>query len=132
MFFCSCSHDPLLDPTDHSSSSSVPSVTLQADTSIRESRVPSYFEVTQPYPNPTDGPVAINFSVPLASFIAVVAQNPVGDVVKVLVAQNLSAGYYRIDWDGRNENGNFLKNGDYFITMQAGSFAQSRILKIER
>jgi FlgD Ig-like domain len=132
MFFLSCDRAGLLDPTDHSSSPSVPSVTLEVDTSIHESRVPNYFELMQPYPNPTDGPVAINFSVPLASFIAVVVQNPVGDIVKVLVAQNLSAGYYRIDWEGRNEIGNFLRNGDYFVTLQAGSFAQSRILKIER
>ncbi|MBI1803045.1 MAG: hypothetical protein HY033_09905 [Ignavibacteriae bacterium] len=71
-------------------------------------------------------------AIPQESFILLVVQNPVGDVLNVLVAETLEAGYYSITWDGTNSQGKLLKEGYYFISMQAGSFLQSRLVKLER
>jgi flagellar hook assembly protein FlgD len=42
-----------------------------------------------------------------------------GQEVRVLANQQRPAGYYTIDWDGRNSLGNKASSGVYFYRMEA-------------
>lgn len=127
-----CKQDSLFDPTNPSAPRSSPSRIDSPDPLVYSGDLPHTLALYQPYPNPSRDLVVIMASIPIESFVVIVVQNPVGDVLRVLVSETLSPGYHRVDWDGRNSQGNPVKDGDYFISMQAGSFLQSRLVKIER
>ena len=59
--------------------------------------------------------------------VSIVVYDLQGDLVKVLVQGNESAGKHSVSWDGRNENGKIVVKGVYFIRVRApGIFNQLR------
>lgn len=129
MLLLQCRQEPLTSPKQDEPRPSSPA---NPDTARFGGDIPRFFELAQPYPNPFNGSTTMTAAIPQESFILLVVQNPVGDVLNVLVAETLEAGYYSITWDGTNSQGKLLKEGYYFISMQAGSFLQSRLVKLER
>jgi hypothetical protein len=88
--------------------------------------------MSAPYPNPFNPTTAIEFSLPRQSDVLLVAQNPLGDVIETLVSEPLSAGRYRVIWDASKGGTRDLKAGLYFITLHAGDFVGSRVVKLEK
>ena len=55
----------------------------------------------------------------MPTYLTLVIQNPIGDVIKVLLAQEVRNGYHYITWDGTNKKNESVKAGSYFVTMEA-------------
>lgn len=103
---------------------------ITAITSDEPISTPVTFLLHQNYPNPFNPSTTITFEIPNAANGAVAAKlviyNLLGQVVRTLVDKPLSAGQYRVQWDGRDEQGRLLSSGVYLYQLKAGSLTQTR------
>jgi hypothetical protein len=82
-------------------------------------------------PNPAAGRVQIDFRIPRVQAWRVEAFDAAGRRVADLGAGE-AAGDVQLGWDGRNENGNRLPNGVYFLRLTAQDFISSRKVTLLR
>jgi len=82
--------------------------------------IPTTFSLSQNYPNPFNPTTKINYSVPFDSRVTISVYSITGELVMELVNDNVSAGSYSVDFDGRN-----LASGMYIYKMTAGNFTQT-------
>jgi hypothetical protein len=76
--------------------------------------IPKEFNLSQNYPNPFNPATKIDFSLPVTSYVELSVFNILGEVVKVLVNQNLNAGYHSINWNADN-----FSSGMYICKIKA-------------
>ena len=58
--------------------------------------------------------------------MTVVVYNLQGEAVRTLVRGQMAAGYHRLTWDGRGDNGELLSAGTYIYRLQAGDVTLTR------
>ncbi len=94
--------------------------------------LPKSFSLSQNYPNPFNPQTSIVYDVPASaeggSRVVLSIYNVRGKKVKTLVDGWKEPGTYRVQWDGRNEQGEELSSGVYFSRLEAGEFVQTRKL----
>jgi hypothetical protein len=83
------------------------------------SRIPRIYGVSQNYPNPFIPQTIIRYQLPKESFVNLKIYNIAGQRVKTLVNEEKSAGYYRVAWDGQDNNNRRLASGVYFLRIEA-------------
>ena len=88
--------------------------------------LPTAFSLSQNYPNPFNPETRIEFTLSSASFVSIDVINILGQGVRSLVSEHLSAGYKAVTWDGRDESGKPVSSGIYFYRMVAGDFAETK------
>lgn len=104
--------DPYVEPTDVTYSTLSP--------------VPTDYSLMQNYPNPFNPVTSIKFTTPRRGRVTLEIFNVLGQKVRSLLDDDLSAGRHRVTFDGRDENGRVLASGIYLYRIQAGDFTQSR------
>jgi CubicO group peptidase (beta-lactamase class C family) len=82
-----------------------------------------HFSLIQNYPNPFNPVTAIQFSVPKDSYVNLKIFNILGKEVATLISGDVSAGYHKVIWNGRDKTGKPLSSGMYFSRMESGSFS---------
>jgi hypothetical protein len=80
---------------------------------------PLTFELLQNYPNPFNPNTTIEFRIPMASNVNIKIFNILGQEVVTLMRGVQKAGYYKIQWDGRNNHGQSVATGIYLYIMTA-------------
>lgn len=88
--------------------------------------IPKKFELGQNYPNPFNAATSIQFTLPQSSQVKLEVYNVLGQKVKTLVDERLSAGYKRVTWDGTNEAGNQVASGIYFYFLNTDKFTEAK------
>ncbi len=88
--------------------------------------IPKKFELGQNYPNPFNASTSIQFNLPQSSQVRLDIYNVLGQKVKTLVNEKLSAGYKRVTWDGTNETGDQVASGIYFYFLNTDKFSQAK------
>lgn len=88
--------------------------------------LPTALELEQNYPNPFNPSTTIEFSLPTRNHVALKVFNITGEEVAVLLNKTLSVGSYRVNWDGRDYEGNEVASGVYFYKLSAGNFSKSK------
>jgi flagellar hook assembly protein FlgD len=84
----------------------------------------------QNHPNPFNPSTVIPFTVPgglgerQAIYLAVYDVN--GALVKTLVSGALQGGRHEARWDGRNERGESVASGIYFVQVRSGGYKEAR------
>ena len=73
------------------------------------------------YPNPFNPDTKITFSLPEASKVTVAVYNILGQVVDVLVDQEIGPGHHSVTW-----NAGELSSGIYFYRIVAGNFTETK------
>lgn len=83
------------------------------------SAIPTEFALQQNYPNPFNPSTAINYDLPVGSFVTMKIFDITGREIATLVNEMQNAGSYNIRFDGSN-----FASGVYFYRIQAGEFTQ--------
>lgn len=88
--------------------------------------LPKEFELGQNYPNPFNPNSAIEFSLPKDCFVRISIYNILGQKVRTLVDEYLQAGYKKVIWDSKNDQGEGVASGVYFYMIEAEDYTQTR------
>jgi hypothetical protein len=87
--------------------------------------VPSTYALDQNYPNPFNPTTQIRYALPQHSNVKLTIHNLLGQEVARLVEGEQEAGFYEVQWSGRNDYGTAVASGVYFYRIQAGGFVQT-------
>lgn len=82
--------------------------------------------LSQNYPNPFNASTVIRFTLPASGKVELDVFNILGQNIKTLADQNLSAGYQQIIWDGTDQSGNKVASGIYFYRLKTDSFSETK------
>jgi hypothetical protein len=91
---------------------------------------PDRFALGQATPNPFNPSTTVTFSLAEDVHTTLVIYNSVGQVVRTLVDEPLTAGAYRVRWDGRDDAGRTASAGVYVYTMDAGTFSETKSMTL--
>jgi PKD repeat protein len=94
--------------------------------------IPEKFDLMQNYPNPFNNSTVIRYAVAVESPVSIRIFSMLGEEVATLVDDNKPAGYWEVEWNGRNTTGNVVSSGVYLMRMSAGDVVQTRRLMMLR
>jgi hypothetical protein len=84
------------------------------------------YKLHQNYPNPFNPSTTIRFSLPAAETVTLAVYDIHGRLVKNIVAyEQYQAGSFEVAWDGRNNAGQVVASGTYFVRLYAGPHVES-------
>lgn len=87
------------------------------------------------YPNPFNPETNIRFEVPvnaISSKVKLTVYNNLGMAVRTLINGSVEPGIHSLTWDGRNNYGELMASGVYFLRIEAGTFSQTRKMLLTR
>ena len=93
-----------------------------------DDQMPSKFALHNNYPNPFNPETTIRFDLPEESLVKLIIYDVSGKEVIVLTAGTLSAGSYRVRWDGKDHRGQGVSAGMYLYHIEAGEFSETKKL----
>jgi DNA-binding beta-propeller fold protein YncE len=79
--------------------------------------LPYQFQLFQNYPNPFNAQTVIAFELPSDGAVNLSLYNILGQRVRTLLNKNLPAGRHRVVWNGKNQSGNSVASGVYFMVL---------------
>ncbi len=92
--------------------------------------IPTSFRVEQNYPNPFNPTTTIYYQLPTPARVSIQIYNLLGQSMRTLIDEIHPAGYHRIQWDGRDLNGNLAASGIYFYHLRATTAEGTEFQKI--
>lgn len=84
--------------------------------------IPVTNKLYQNFPNPFNPQTTLRFNLSEYEKIFLKVYDILGKEIKLLLYENLPAGEYTVQWDGKDNKGNSLPGGVYFIQMKAGEY----------
>ncbi|MFQ5677634.1 MAG: T9SS type A sorting domain-containing protein, partial [bacterium] len=112
------------------------SVKYDVPTSVSASRldesIPQEFELLQNYPNPFNPATTIRFALPERGRVTLKIYNLLGQEVRTLLDENMTAGYHSVMWNGDDSSGRPVSSAVYIYRLSAGQFSQSGKLLVLR
>ncbi|MCJ7578327.1 MAG: T9SS type A sorting domain-containing protein, partial [candidate division Zixibacteria bacterium] len=100
--------------------------TAVEDEDDQTTRRPAEFELSQNYPNPFNPGTQIEYTLKKTGHVTLHIYNILGEKVKTLLDQDQPAGLYRIDWDGKNDNGKPVSSGIYLYKLEVNGFSEAK------
>ena len=88
------------------------------------------YALNQNAPNPFNSQTRINYQLAKPSNVSLKIYNITGQLVKTLVNDNQTPGYYSANWDGKDGNGTKAASGIYIYRLQAGDYVNTRKMVI--
>lgn len=92
--------------------------------------IPAEFQLDQNYPNPFNPSTSIVISLPTRVSARLEIYNIIGQLVSVLVDEELPAGKHRISWNARDSIGRQVASGLYVYRLVAGEFSATRTMTL--
>jgi len=86
------------------------------------------FSLNQNYPNPFNSSTFISYQVPQSAKVSLKIYSLSGQEIITLVEKEQEAGFYEINWDGRNRMGQNVTSGVYFYQLIIGNHKISKKL----
>ncbi|MFO7888849.1 MAG: T9SS type A sorting domain-containing protein [bacterium] len=84
--------------------------------------VPSTFALGQNYPNPFNPITSIDYRLNSTNDVKLIVYNSLGQKIRTLVSrENVPAGSYSIEWNGKDDMGQTVSSGIYIYKLQMGS-----------
>ncbi len=94
--------------------------------------IPTELSMAGNYPNPFNSSTLIDFGIPEESHLSLVIYDLLGRNVTTLLDKSFSAGYYSINWDGKNTSGVDVPSGIYFVSLSSGGNIQTTKMTLLR
>lgn len=91
--------------------------------------MPQAFELGYNYPNPFNPETTIPFRIPDAAIIRLDIYNVLGQRVKTLLDGRFKPGTHTVVWDGRDQQGNAVASGIYFLRFDAKTVRSEQYVK---
>jgi len=79
---------------------------------------PAEYSLFQNYPNPFNPATTIAYSLASNSKVELTVYNLLGQKVRTLVSGVQSMGVYKMNWDGKNDNGRNVVSGIYIYQIK--------------
>lgn len=107
---------------------------LSVVTTLDEEQIvfPASFELYQNYPNPFNGETVINYEIPKETELKIEIYDIRGQLIRTLVHQRQSAGFYSAKWDGKDILGNDVASGTYLYRLEMEEYVKVRKLTLVR
>ncbi|MBN2356802.1 T9SS type A sorting domain-containing protein [candidate division KSB1 bacterium] len=86
--------------------------------------LPQVYELKQNYPNPFNALTKIEFVLANSGEVRLSIYNTLGQMIRSLLSQPMSAGAHEVTWDGLDEKGQAVPSGVYFYMLQVNDFQQ--------
>jgi len=107
-------------------------VICSGTTSVEDVFANSDYFIGESFPNPFKATTTINYEAQVSGLVEVGVYNMLGHQVRVLVNERIPAGEHLVQWDGRNNDGELLPSGTYFVQLKGQKFAGVRKLMFLR
>ncbi|MFH1687955.1 MAG: FlgD immunoglobulin-like domain containing protein [bacterium] len=91
-----------------------------------EPELPAGFRAICCYPNPFNESTDISFEIARRSSVDLTVYNVLGQRVRLLVSEDLSAGPHSVSWDGRDDGGRQVASGVYLYRLSVGDHCITR------
>ena len=101
------------------------SISHGAEITVGISETPVEFHVNEPYPNPFNPAVTIEYSLPQESDVSLIVYDILGREIAVLQDGRMSSGVYKAVWDGKNRDGLIVGSGVYLYRFKTGSYKKN-------
>lgn len=92
-----------------------------------DNKMPTEFRLSQNYPNPFNPSTVIEFALPQKEFVNITIYNILGQKVRELINSEFNPGVHRLTFNGVN-----LASGVYFYRIQAGRFAETKKMLLQK
>jgi|GEM_PF-1061336 len=86
--------------------------------------LPKTFVLYSAHPNPFNPETSIPFYAPEQASVSVRIYDLLGQTVRTLLADRVSAGYHNVVWNGMDDNGRPAGSGVYLVQMRSSSWRQ--------
>ena len=100
------------------------------------SDIPDNYKLYTNYPNPFNPETSIRVDIPTSressQYAEITVHNNVGSLVKRLFSGTLSAGTHHFKWDGKNQSGNAMATGIYFVSFHTKLFKATKKMVLIR
>jgi hypothetical protein len=88
--------------------------------------------LSQNYPNPFNPSTSAEYTLPKPSSVSINVYNVNGELVQNLFNGKMNSGKYRVEWDGKDSNGNETVSGMYLLQMRTPSgLATKKMVKLK-
>ena len=84
------------------------------------------FQLLQNYPNPFNPSTIIAYEIPQTAHVNLEIYDLTGNKIQTLVNSNQVSGYYRVEWNGRDNKNNTLPTGVYFYRLQINDYSKTK------
>ena len=88
--------------------------------------LPEKSHLAQNYPNPFNPITVISYQTSINTFVELTVYNTLGKTIITLVEKNQPAGYYEIEWNGRDASQRDVAGGVYLLQLKAGNYSKTR------
>ncbi len=90
------------------------------------------FSLSQNHPNPFNSATTISFHLPEAGEVELIVYNISGQEVIHLVDGYLASGSHKVEWDGKNSEGQAVSTGIYYYKLNTPTASQLRRMVLVR
>ena len=88
---------------------------------------PDDYQLAQNYPNPFNPETTIDFVLPIKKAISLKIYNTLGQEVRTLIQnREYLQGPHSVIWDGKDNNGNRMANGEYYYQIISGDLITTK------
>ena len=88
--------------------------------------IPFTYELSQNFPNPFNPITNIRYSIPKNSIVSLAIYDILGRQIIQIIDKEISAGMHNVQWDGKNNSGEYVSTGIYYYKLETDKFVKTR------
>jgi hypothetical protein len=100
-----------------------PVIVVVGDGNNPSPEIPLITALNSPYPNPFNPDVTVCYDLAEEANVKIKIYNSRGQLVRNLIDIHQQAKTHTVNWDGKDDSGNTVASGTYFIRMKAGTYS---------